>query len=185
MSITSQNKKKRKRSSERNTPTTPTSRSRDGDEEFFDALLDAAPGAEDGDDSEKSRQDDEEEADAVNAEMIVDVGLRRRAVRAKLNPTMNFFERVPGATEGYAAEEPPERQDKLGQRDGEREAANPFVVVAAKKQQGESANGGQENQNREQRSSGHQCTIPTTGLAAGQKKMTAMTTSAPMTTQTA
>ncbi len=47
----------------------------DGDEKFFDALLDAAPGTEDGDDGEERGQDDEEEADAVRAEVIVDEGI--------------------------------------------------------------------------------------------------------------
>ena len=129
----------------------------DGDEKFFDALLDAAPRTEDGDDGKERRQDDEEHADAVHAEVIVDVGLRKRllrrdAMRAYSNPTMKFFELVACAAERDAAEEPPQRQNKFGERDGKREAANPFLVVAAKKQQRKGADGGQENQNREQRS---------------------------------
>src|SRR5580704_5759832 len=47
----------------------------DGDEEFFDALLDALPRTEYGDYREKGRQDDQKDADAVDSQMIVDVGL--------------------------------------------------------------------------------------------------------------
>ena len=131
-----------------------------GDEKFFDALLDAAPRTENRDDGEERRQDDEEHADAVDAQVIVDVGLRKcllrgDAMRAYSNPTMKFFELVACAAERHAPKQPPERQYKLSKRDGKREAADPFLVIVAKKQQRKGANGRQEDQNREQRSAGH------------------------------
>ncbi len=117
--------------------------------------------------------------------MIIDVGFRGPAMRPEGNPSMKFFEIVTGAAERDAAKEPPERQDEFRERNGERQAANPFVVVTAQEEQRKRAERRQENQNREQRSGRHQRTIPATGAAAGQKKIIAMTTSAPMTTHTA
>ena len=89
----------------------------EGDEKFFDALLDAVPGAEDGDDGEKRRQDDEEQADAVHAEVIVDVtSPAADPCATERDPLMKFLEFVARAAERHAAEEPPERQNKFGQQ---------------------------------------------------------------------
>ena len=41
------------------------------DEEFFDAMVDAVPRSQNGDRREERRQDDQEQADAVDAEVIV------------------------------------------------------------------------------------------------------------------
>src|SRR5579859_392032 len=117
--------------------------------------------------------------------MIVDEGLRRGAMRSESDPLMKFFELVSCAPERDAAEQPPEREDELGERNRKRETPNPFVVIAAKEQQRKRAEGREEDQDRKERPGGHQRTLPKTMPAAGQKKMTAMMTSAPMTTQTA
>jgi hypothetical protein len=81
--------------------------------------------------------------------------LRRGAVCSEFYPRMELLELVSAAAERDASEEPPERQNKFGERDGKREAANPFVVIAAKTEQRYHTDSGQENQDRKQWSGGH------------------------------
>ncbi len=75
MSMTSQKRKKRNMSSERKTPTTPTSSIRSMMKNSFTRWLMLLPRRQDGDGREEGGQDHEEQADAVNAEMVVDRGL--------------------------------------------------------------------------------------------------------------
>ena len=67
------------------------------DEKFLDAFVNAVPGSDDGDGGEESRQDDEEDAEAVDAEVIVD-GRRR-------DPMEIFLELVTGEAEIHFAQE--------------------------------------------------------------------------------
>jgi hypothetical protein len=68
---------------------------------------------------------------------------------------MKFFESVSGAAERDAGEKPPDGQEELSERNGKREAANPFVIVGAKEKKSERTKGGKEDQDGEKRSGGH------------------------------
>src|SRR5438105_4609232 len=66
------------------------------DEKFLDAFVNAVPRGDDGDGGEESRQDDEKDAEAVDAEVIVD---GRRGDRVEI-----FIELVAGGAESNFAE---------------------------------------------------------------------------------
>ena len=67
------------------------------DEKFLDALVNAVPGRDDGDGGEESGQDDEEDAEAVDAEVIVDGRCG--------DPMEIFLELVAGEAEIHFAQE--------------------------------------------------------------------------------
>src|ERR1700691_825414 len=145
------------------------------DEEFFYAVIDTLPGSKNRYGRQERGQDDEEETDAVHAQVVVD--------RRVGNPVVVFDQTVARYAYGHSRNEQ-KRKDEFDQGNCERQAANPDVILAAQEQQGEGAQRGEEDQNREQAGK-HQRTIPIAAGFEGQKKIIAMTTMAPMMTQTA
>ena len=71
ISVSSQKTKKRKRSSETKTPIMAGLDHEQRDEEALHVFVDRFPGAEDGDRREERGQQNEEQADAVDAEVVV------------------------------------------------------------------------------------------------------------------
>ena len=148
------------------------------DEEFFDAMIDAVPRSQNRNRRQKRRQNHQEHADAVYAQVIVD--------GREVDPFHVFLERIAR----YAYRHLPKHEqgkNKFDERYRQRQPADPHMVVAAENHQRERAQGREENQEREQIAErSHQRTIPSTGFAApGQKKITARIITAPTTTHTA
>src|SRR6266849_4455622 len=145
---------------------------------LFDAVLDALPRRQNRNRSQERRQDDEEQADSINAQVIID--------RRLVDPLQVFLEMIPGRAYGNRADHQ-EGKQKFSQRNDQRDDANEFVIVAAQQQKRQRPHGRGEDQHRKQMSAGqHQRTNPRIGFPAeGQKKMTAMITIAPTTTHTA
>jgi hypothetical protein len=110
-------------------------------EKFFYAMADAAPGGENGNGRKESGQQHEKQADAVDANVIVD--------RGTVNPRMQLFERVALDIDGHVLEQQ-QGERELGDGDCQGEASNPFVIVAAQQKEQQAANGWEENQNGKQ-----------------------------------
>ncbi len=118
------------------------------------------------------------EADSINAQVVID---RRLA-----DPFGEFFEVISGGADRHLRNHQ-EREKKFGQGNDQRDNPDEFVIVAAQQQERQRSHGREEDQHGKQMFAGqHQGNIPRTGFPPlGQKKMTAMTTIAPITTHTA
>ena len=110
----------------------------DGDEEALHVFLNRFPGAENRERREESRQQNQEHADAVDTEVIVN-GLA--------DPGMELDELIFGRSRIVATQEE-QGDEEFGQRRGQRDAANPCVVVGAQQQKSSNA---QERQERDDR----------------------------------
>src|SRR5207245_8373570 len=105
-------------------------------EEFFHAFLNAFPGSQNGDQSEEGGENDQEEADAIDADVVAD----RRA----RDPSEIFFELIALLVD-RDFEEQHQRKRELGHGDGKGDFANPGMVVAAQQQQRQRAEGREED----------------------------------------
>src|SRR5438034_8806048 len=105
--------------------------------------------------------------------------VRRLRPRSRLFPYTTLFR-------SHCADHQ-QRKQEFGQRNDQGNNSDEFVIVSAQQQQRQRPHGREEDQHGKQVSAvQHQCTIPTTAFPPnGQKKMTAITTSAPTTTHTA
>ncbi len=111
------------------------------DEEFLDAMLDAIPGREYGNSGQERSQDDEEQADAVQTEMIVN--------GRDVDPFGEFFELIAGNADlHFRDQEQGEKEFDGG--DGHREAANPKVIVGTEQEERETGSGREEDHDGEQ-----------------------------------
>src|SRR5690348_4767834 len=106
------------------------------DEEFFYAMLDAVPGRQNGNGGEKRCENDEEEADAVQAEVVVD--------RRNVDPPGEFLELITADADLNSWDEE-QREKKLDCRDSQREAANPDVIVGAQEKKRKAGGGREED----------------------------------------
>src|SRR5580704_6078876 len=146
------------------------------DVELFHAMLDIFPRSQYADRREEGNQVDEKDADAVDANVIID---GRHG-----NPVMEFLKLQAASAWGHG-KDGQKGEKEFGNSDHQAKAADPKMIFVFQKQQGECTHRWKKNEDREQMSAVHQRTIPMTGLLLGQKKITAMTTIAPMTTHTA
>ena len=110
-------------------------------EKFFYALVDARPGCQDRNRGQKGGQQDEEQTDAVHAQVVIDGRV--------FDPGVKFFQPVSARSHPHAGNQQ-KRQRKFRERGGQRQAPDPHVVVAAKQQQR------QRSQRRQKRDSGQQ-----------------------------
>src|SRR4029077_6970815 len=110
------------------------------DEEAAYALVDGFPGTEDSHGREEGGQQDEEQADAIDAEVIVN---RRRG-----NPVMKFDELVVRGIHGKAANQL-QRERKFKKRYGQGDAANPLMIVRAQHPERDGSREGLEGQDGE------------------------------------
>ncbi len=108
---------------------------------LYAAAMDRIPRCADRDRREKCGEQNEKQADAIDAEVIVNRRLR--------DPVVQFFELVARGA-GIESANQPERNRKLGKRNSEREALKPNVIFAAQQQQSERARGGQKHEQSEQ-----------------------------------
>jgi len=126
--------------------------------------VNAVPGRDDGDGCEESGQDDEEDAEAVDAEVVVD---GRRA-----DPVEIFLELIAGEAEVHFAQEQQwRRRIRKWRRRGE--AFDEFVIVATEDEEGEGADGRDDDEAREQAGK-HHSAPPARARRAGQKTMMRM-----------
>jgi len=111
------------------------------DEKFLYAVLDAGPGGEDRDGGEEGGQDDQEEADAVKPEVIVD--------GRDVDPLAEFLELVAGYADlDFGNEKQGEKEFDGG--DGHGQASNPNVIVGAEQKQREAGRCGEKDDDGEQ-----------------------------------
>ena len=105
------------------------------------APVDRFPGGQHRDGREERGEQDQKQADAVDAKVVVN--------RRLGNPGVKFLPLEAGR---FHIESPQEQQGKteFDGRGSHREAANPDVIVAAEQKKRERARSGQERQNREQ-----------------------------------
>ena len=103
-----------------------------------------------------------------------------------VDPLEVFLKMIPSRANRHCADHQ-QRKQEFGQRNDQGNNSDEFVIVSAQQQQRQRPHGREEDQHGKQVSAvQHQCTIPTTAFPPnGQKKMTAITTSAPTTTHTA
>ena len=140
ISVSSQKTKKRKRSSETKTPIMAVSITSSADEEALHVFVDRLPGAENRDGREERGQEDEKQADAVDADVVVnEPGRSSRAFRASGIAAFADFE----------AAKQEQRNQKFGDRSREGDAANPVVVVRAQHEQRRNAEQRQERDDRQ------------------------------------
>src|SRR5258708_37502977 len=95
-------------------------------------MLDAVPRSQNGDGGQERGKDDEEEIDAVEAEVIVD--------GRDVDPLSEFLELVAGDADlDFRDEE--QREQEFDGGDGHRQAANPNVIVRTEQDQREAGGG--------------------------------------------
>ena len=123
-----------------------------GDEELLDSVVDAIPGRKDGDRRQERGEDDQEGAEAIHAQVVVD--------GRGSDPGDVEFEAIAGGAERNAGNEQ-EREKKFKSRDDHRHAANPGVIVGTKNHQRQNAERGEERENGKQViAGGHWVTVP-------------------------
>ena len=93
--------------------------------EFLNAVMHAVPGSEHADRREECRQDDQEHADAIHAEVIID---GRRG-----DPMAKFDQRVAGSVDGDHAQQE-QRENEFRRGNSKRHPANPEMIVAAQQE---------------------------------------------------
>src|SRR5262245_37960835 len=120
-------------------------------------MIDAAPRRQDRDRRQEGRQDYQEHADAVDAEVIVNRRIR--------DPVVILDQRIAGLADRHFRNQE-EREDEFNDRNRERQPTNPDVIVAAQEQERERAQSREEDQDREQSGERHQRTIP---MAVGRR----------------
>src|SRR5262249_46313142 len=152
------------------------------DEEFLDALVNVVPGRDDRDGSEERRQDDEEHAEAVHAEVIPN--------RRGSDPMEILLELIAGDRELHVPRQQQEKREaEFKERNAKGESFDEFVIVAAKNEDRERADNRNEDKAREHAGKHHRETPaaadrPAMARMVGQKAI-ARIRSAPTTTQTA
>ena len=141
MSVSSQNVKKRNRSSETKTPIMAVSITRMADEEALHVVANRFPGAKNRKRREERGQQDQEHADSIDAEMVIDV--------IPADPRMVF----PGTDSRICRRMPAQQKQgdqEFGDGCGQRDAANPDMVVRAQKQKCRNAQERQKGNDRQQ-----------------------------------
>ena len=123
MSMTSQNTKKSTKSREAKTPIIPVE-SQQEEEELLHAALDTRPRDQHRKWREKSRQQNQEGAQAIDPQMVID--------RRHLHPGTELFELHAG-TMGVKAQIEPDGQQESGQRGEEGDPANGAFPLAPQK----------------------------------------------------
>src|SRR5260370_6214353 len=141
-------------------------------------MSDAVPRRQNRDRRQERRQENQEQADAVDTEVIID--------RRLVDPLRKFFQVISGRANRHPGKHQ-QREKEFRNRNDHGDQTNVLVVVTAKHYQRERTHSGEKNKHGKQMSAGqHQRTISMTGFpVVGQKKITAITTSAPTTTHTA
>src|SRR5215469_13271434 len=147
------------------------------DVKFLDPVLDIVPGRQDAYGRQQRNEVDQENADAVDSEVIVNAWGRY--------PRSEHLQLEAGGTGRYRPDGQ-ERKQKLGYTDRQAQPAYPDVVIAAQNQNRGCAKERKEEQDRQDCAAhSHQRTTPNkAGCRIGQK-IIAKTTSAPTRTHTA
>ena len=96
------------------------------DEKAFHALVNRFPGSEDRNRREQRGQQDQKQAEPVDAQVVVNRRLR--------NPGAKFIQLIAGCVRIKAANQQ-QRNGEFDDRGGHREAANPHMVVIAQEQE--------------------------------------------------
>ena len=136
ISVSSQKRKKRKRSSETKTPIMAVSITSMEMKKPFYVFANRLPGAQNRDGREERGQQDEKQADAVHAQVVVN----RLA-----DPIVEFLKLVVRVGRIESSKQK-QRNREFGEGSGERNPANPHVIVRAEQQQRRNA---QERQERD------------------------------------
>ncbi len=109
--------------------------------EAFYALVDRFPRCQDRNRRKQRGQQNEKQAESVNAQVIVDRGLR--------NPGAEFFPLIAGGVRVKSTKEQ-QRKSEFDDRRGHGQPANPEMVVIAQQQKRKRSRDGQKRQNRKQ-----------------------------------